>query len=64
MEWYAWNRALRGLFWVTGEYDGVEMFSMFLRTRRMITCVCRGRGRWRGEAVVGEMVAYGFEVDP
>ena len=29
----------------------------------MITCVCRGRGRWRGEVVVGEMVAYGFEVD-
>lgn len=26
MEWYAWGRALRGLFWFSGEFDGVELF--------------------------------------
>lgn len=26
MEWYAWGRALRGLNWFNGEYDGVELF--------------------------------------
>lgn len=50
MEWYAWRRVLRGLFWFTGVYDGVEMFSMSLRRMgEMGLCVCRGRGRWRGE---------------
>ena len=26
MVWYAWGQALRGLYWFTVEYDGVELF--------------------------------------
>ena len=45
MEWYAWEQALRGLFWFMKMYDGVELFfDVFKRDEVDGRLLLRGTG--------------------